>query len=81
MHLNELSSAGLQDFIIMLQEVNSLLIQYNLVMQSYGDAQFFVVLVLSKETKEKSIFSTCTVIEKNDVNSMHCLKNKVQTRQ
>ena len=39
-------------------------------MQSYGDAQFFVVLVLSKETKEKSTLSTCTVIEKNDVNSM-----------
>ena len=50
-------------------------------MQSYGDAQFFVILVISKETKEKSTLSTCTVIEKNDVNTMHRLKNKVQRRQ
>ena len=55
-----------------------MLIQWNLVMQSYGDAHCFVIIVISEEIKEKSTFSTCTVIEKNEVNSMHCLMIKVQ---
>ena len=64
MHLNELSSAGLQDVIIMLQEVNRFLIQHNLVMQSYGDAQFFENLVITKETKQKSIFQHALVLRR-----------------